>query len=78
MGDWRAFRRHQLALEAGKTSPQGDAWAHPLTALEPGCLLIARPNVLFAGRPSLNRGVVLVRRGALNPRGCPLCTHHCR
>ena len=35
-------------------------WAHALSAPEAGCLLIARPGVLFQSRSPLNQGVVLL------------------
>jgi len=61
LSDWRDFRHRLLVSEGQVTAPAADGiWAHSLTAPEQGCLLIAQPNVRFAGRSPLNQGVVLL------------------
>ena len=35
-------------------------WAHQLAGVERGCVLVTRPNVLFVGRPMLQKSVILI------------------
>ena len=39
--DWRTFRARLIDIERGMTTKEGESWAHQLTTVEPGALLIA-------------------------------------
>ena len=57
---WRTIR-HQLSRSWEGDATGGDeGWAHTVPSPEPGCVLLAKPNVRFVNDPAKMLSVVLV------------------
>ena len=57
---WRNIR-HRLARSwEGEAAGGDEGWAHTLPSPEPGCLLLAKPNVRFVNDPAKMLSVVLL------------------
>ena len=73
---WRNVR-HQLSRTWEGDDAGGDeGWAHTVPSPEPGCVLLAKPNVRFVNDPAKMLSVVLVlQRGQSSapapPQGAP-------
>ena len=68
---WRNVR-HQLSRTWEGDDAGGDeGWAHTVPSPEPGCVLLAKPNVRFVNDPAKMLSVVLVlQRGQSVVRAC--------
>lgn len=63
--DWRAFRAALVSASAGDGGAgagpaAGERWAHPLSAPEQGCLLLAHPLMFTTSQGYFNKSVILV------------------
>ena len=57
---WRNIRHRLSRSWEGDDAGSDEGWAHTVPSPEPGCLLLAKPNVRFVNDPAKMLSVVLV------------------
>ena len=69
---WRTIRHRLSRSWEGDATVGDEGWAHTVPSPEPGCVLLAKPNVRFVRRKVNRRWVLAIQATRHLPRGVEL------